>query len=46
MVGSIAVVGVLTRGRFFRSLCELKAIQMNVLRSLNRELILYWGITG
>ena len=35
------VVGALTRCALLHSVCDLKAIQMNVQRSQNRELILY-----
>ena len=41
MAGSIVVVGVLIRCALFYSVCDLKAAEMNVQRSLIPELIFY-----
>ena len=41
VLGSIVVVGVLTRSTCFHSVCDLKATQMNLQSNLIRELILY-----
>ena len=41
MVDSIVVVGALTRCALFLSVCDLKATQMNVQRSLIHKNMLY-----
>ena len=41
MVGSIVVVGVLTRRALLHTVCDLKAAQMNVQHNLIRKLMTY-----
>ena len=41
VVGSIVIVSVLTRCALFQSVCHLKAAQMNIQFSLNREITQY-----
>ena len=41
LVGSIMVVGVLTRSALLHSMCDLKTTQMNMHHSLIQELIYY-----
>ena len=41
MIGSIVLDGVLTRSVLLSSVCDLKAAQMNVQRSLIRKLMFY-----